>query len=290
MADDPTAVSVDSEQAESSSHGHRQLDDIWDHYKKIRLTTEEHDKWHRWYDARCRYCGVRHAGKPVILRKHTAKCNKADLGAQTEALQGQQKAGNAESDDSNGSSSGCGAILKYVDKVKITANQLKHWRMLLAVTFIMTGWSFATVENPHFASFISHVRPNFELPSRLQSSSLGVKACQLASELSCCASCRCLSAAYYLPGCRSRRYQAQAACPHAECSFGVSLDSDARWLVKSQNGVHLLLECCLSQPEGHLAESRRFVRSVTHWRDVVRLIQINLQLACCCCCCYHIDL
>ena len=34
MADDPTAVSVDSEQAESSSHGHRQLDDIWDHYKK----------------------------------------------------------------------------------------------------------------------------------------------------------------------------------------------------------------------------------------------------------------
>ena len=52
MADDPTAVSVDSEQAESSSHGHRQLDDIWDHYKKIRLTTEEHDKWHRWYDAR----------------------------------------------------------------------------------------------------------------------------------------------------------------------------------------------------------------------------------------------
>ena len=98
MADDPTAVSVDSEQAESSSHGHRQLDDIWDHYKKIRLTTEEHDKWHRWYDARCKYCGVRHAGKPVILRKHTAKCNKADLGAQTEVLQGQQKAGNAECD------------------------------------------------------------------------------------------------------------------------------------------------------------------------------------------------
>ena len=66
MADDSTAVSVDIEQAESSSHGHRQLDDIWDHYKKIRLTTEEHDKWHRWYDARCKYCGVRHAGKPVI--------------------------------------------------------------------------------------------------------------------------------------------------------------------------------------------------------------------------------
>ena len=67
MADDPTAVSVDSEQAESSSHGHRQLDDIWDHYKKIRLTIEEHDKWHRWYDARCKYCGVRHAGKRINL-------------------------------------------------------------------------------------------------------------------------------------------------------------------------------------------------------------------------------
>ncbi|DBA77865.1 TPA: hypothetical protein ACH3X1_009219 [Trebouxia sp. C0004] len=29
----------------------------------------------------------------------------------------------------------------------------------------MTGWSFAAVENPHFVSFMQHVRPNFQLPS-----------------------------------------------------------------------------------------------------------------------------
>ena len=34
--------------------------------------------------------------------------------------------------------------------------------MLLAV---MNGWSFCTVENPCFKDFMSHVRPNFELPS-----------------------------------------------------------------------------------------------------------------------------
>ena len=59
-------------------------------------------------------------------------------------------------------SSDAGSMHKYVDKVKVTTTQLKHWRMLLAVAFIMTGWSFATVENPHFVDFMQHVRPNFE--------------------------------------------------------------------------------------------------------------------------------
>jgi len=31
----------------------------------------------------------------------------------------------------------------------------------------MTGWSFQTVENQHFKDFMVHVRPNFELPSKL---------------------------------------------------------------------------------------------------------------------------
>ena len=65
-------------------------------------TEEEHDERHRWYDARCKYCGARFAGKPLGLRKHTVKCKKAELGAQVDALKGQQKAGNADSDDSKG--------------------------------------------------------------------------------------------------------------------------------------------------------------------------------------------
>ena len=81
MADASDVVLADSDDTETSSRGHRQLDDVWEHYKKIRLTQEGHDKWHRWFDARCKYCGDRFAGKPAGLRKHTVKCKKADLGA-----------------------------------------------------------------------------------------------------------------------------------------------------------------------------------------------------------------
>ena len=107
MADDSDVVLADSDETETSSRGHRQLDDIWGHYKKIRLTQEEHDKWHRWFDARCKYCGDRFPGKPLTLRSHTAKCKKADLGAQVDALEGQQKAGNTDSDDSNKNTIAC---------------------------------------------------------------------------------------------------------------------------------------------------------------------------------------
>ena len=34
--------------------GHRQLDDIWQYYKKIQLPAEKARTLHRYYDARCK--------------------------------------------------------------------------------------------------------------------------------------------------------------------------------------------------------------------------------------------
>ena len=62
-----------------------------------------------------------------------------------------------ESEGSHGSS---GNISQFLDRVQVSAKQLRYWRALLAVAFIMTGWSFATED---FVTFVKHVRPNFEL-------------------------------------------------------------------------------------------------------------------------------
>lgn len=99
------------------------------------------------------------------MRQHVATCNKVELKDQVFALKQQQKAAGVQNDDSKGSNSDSETILKYVDKVRVSGSQLQHWRMLLAVT---TGWSFATVENAHFVTFMQHVSPNFDLPSDYQ--------------------------------------------------------------------------------------------------------------------------
>lgn len=245
-APDAAPIVLDDTDAQVSSRGHRQLDEIWTCYKKVKLTSDQCAKLHRRYDASCNSCSKVLPGKPALLRQHTANCKKADLGDQVFALQQQEKAGGTQSTDSNGSNSDTGSMYKYVDKVQVTSTQLKHWRMLLAVAFIMTGWSFATVENPHFVDFMQHVRPSFELPSK----AIAVAAWGLLSFSACNkhACCRCLSAAYSAAGFSCCQCQTQADCHDEECSIGLSSDLDIGWLVKPHDGVNLLLECCVSQP------------------------------------------
>ncbi|KAL0032600.1 hypothetical protein WJX77_010160 [Trebouxia sp. C0004] len=49
--------------------------------------------------------------------------------------------------------------------IRVTPYQMRKWGMLLAIAFVMNGWSFCSVESPEFKDFMAHVRPNFELPS-----------------------------------------------------------------------------------------------------------------------------
>ena len=51
QAPDPDAIFVDGTDEQSSSCGHRQLDDIWSFYKKIKLTSDQCAKLHRNFDA-----------------------------------------------------------------------------------------------------------------------------------------------------------------------------------------------------------------------------------------------
>ncbi|DBA83068.1 TPA: hypothetical protein ACH3X1_006836 [Trebouxia sp. C0004] len=41
-------------------------------------------------------------------------------------------------------------ITSFVDRVKVTAAQQRHFSTLLCIAFVTCGWSFRTVENPEF--------------------------------------------------------------------------------------------------------------------------------------------
>ena len=51
---DLTSTEDDPVDSLTTSKGHRGLDDIWDHYKKIRLDKAEAVRLHRNFDARCK--------------------------------------------------------------------------------------------------------------------------------------------------------------------------------------------------------------------------------------------
>lgn len=190
--DDAEAIDLEEFKPEDCSKGHRQLDDIWDHFKKIRLTAEQYQKWHRWWNARCKACGTTLDGKPKVLKQHLVKCKKASMSTQQEAHAAQEQSGGADCKDtgSEGSNGSSGSISQSVDRVRVSAKQLRYWRTLLAVAFIMTGWSFATVENLHFVTFMKHVRPNFELPSKCSLPAAPANLLQN-SVLRWCVHCRC---------------------------------------------------------------------------------------------------
>ncbi len=167
-APDITEDVIDVEELEEvPEKGHRHLDDIWQYYKKIRLPNDKADTLHRNYDARCKYCGETVVGKPQMMRKHTSKCTSTSHTGQLHALSEQAKQADSHASnqsrnqsaasEANGQPKTC-QLDKYVDRIKITPHQMKRWCMLLAIAFVMNGWSFSSVESPYFKDFVQHVR------------------------------------------------------------------------------------------------------------------------------------
>lgn len=147
------------------SAGHRQNDDIWQYYSKIFLPQDRAKALHRNYDACCKSCGRKIVGQPQKMKDHTSDCSEAPIDSQLHAYKRLAEAPKTTASESSSGSKSNAPIAKYVDKVKVSASQLFAWRKMLCIAFIMAGWSFHSVENPHFIKFMGNVRPNFELPS-----------------------------------------------------------------------------------------------------------------------------
>ena len=120
---DLTSTEDDPADSFTTSKGHRGLDDIWDHYKRIKLDKEDSNKIHRNYDATCKGCNSRVPGKPEKLRRHLATCNKAAPHSQLHALQEQAKHAGSGASQSGSQSNQSAALDSYVDRVKVTAQQ-----------------------------------------------------------------------------------------------------------------------------------------------------------------------
>ncbi|DBA98182.1 TPA: hypothetical protein ACH3X1_014801 [Trebouxia sp. C0004] len=91
----------------ATSKGHRGLDDIWDHFKKIKLDSNAAKSLHRNYDATCKGCAERVVGKPEKMRRHLVNCSKAAPTSQLHALKQQaQRAGSHASQTCSQSNQG----------------------------------------------------------------------------------------------------------------------------------------------------------------------------------------
>ena len=166
MIDSDADASIDltgASGSSDSSKGHRQNDDIWDLFKKKKLSPEECIKQHRSYTAICKACGTEMHGKPERMKWHIVDCKKADPADQLHTMHKQARSVAGESGSQSQKET---PMDRYVDRVRVTPHQKAKWQHLLAKAFIMAGWAFRTVENPQLVDFMAHVRPNFELPSK----------------------------------------------------------------------------------------------------------------------------
>ncbi|DBB03950.1 TPA: hypothetical protein ACH3X1_013023 [Trebouxia sp. C0004] len=165
---DLTVDTDDVGDSQATSKGHRGLDDTWDHFKKIKLDSGAAKTLHRNYDAVCKGCSERVIEKPDKMRKHLVDCSKATPNSQLHALKQQAQRASSIASQSGSQSNRGPDLDTYVDRMRVTLRQKETWWYLLAVAFIMTGWSFQTIENPQFIDFMAHVRPTFELPSDIR--------------------------------------------------------------------------------------------------------------------------
>ncbi len=164
---DLTGPDLEAASFGSSKRSHRPADDIWDHFKKVKLDPATAKIQHRNYNAVCKGCYNTIAGKPEIMKRHLVNCSQASTHSQQDAIRSQAKRSASDISEAGSQQSGSSDNLAiYVDKAKVTPYQKMRWGAMLLVAFVMAGWPFRTVETPEFVSFMSNVRPNYQLPSK----------------------------------------------------------------------------------------------------------------------------
>ena len=110
------------------------------------------------------------------MKRHLVNCSKASTHSQQDAIRSQAKRSASDISEAGSQQSGFSDNLAtYVDKAKVTPYQKMRWGAMLLVAFVMAGWPFRTVETPEFVSFMSNVRPNYQLPSKLLASYLAAR-------------------------------------------------------------------------------------------------------------------
>ena len=147
---------------------------IWNHFERIELPPEKARTAKRNYDAKCIHCTETIQGKPYMMKDHVSHCEHASNSDRIEADSMQISTAASSSSQPAVVSPNKRITAFGLDKTKIRPAQLLMLNTLLCVAFVTSGWSFRTVENPEFKNFMAHVRPNYELPSKLCKDSFDV--------------------------------------------------------------------------------------------------------------------
>ena len=160
MADESGSVDLTgSESACAStakSNAGRKQKKKWEHFDKVTLPKAKQLALKRNYDASCHACGTTIEGRPQKMAKHLRDCKSVDADVRMQALEQSAAVGEPQATQSK--------LTSTVDNVRISSAQMTRLHKLLALAFIMCGWSFRGVDSPHFRNFLSAVRTNYEPP------------------------------------------------------------------------------------------------------------------------------
>ena len=111
-------------------------------------------------------CGTVVTGKPSELNRHLSACKEIGLSDQLVALTHATAKGASSASSSGQQNKLSSPMKKYLDKAAIGPHEMRRLQLLLALCFVMCGWSFRSVESPFLTQFCQNLRPNFECPSK----------------------------------------------------------------------------------------------------------------------------
>lgn len=138
----------------------------WGSFEKIELPEERQKALQRNYDGKCLACGTVVTGKPSELNRHLSACKEIGLSDQLVALTHATAKGASSASSSGQQNKMSSPMKKYLDKAAIGPHEMRRLQLLLALCFVMCGWSFRSVESPFLMQFCQNLRPNFECPSK----------------------------------------------------------------------------------------------------------------------------
>lgn len=187
MSDNPPSGLPDSSAAtvkkrKIASTG-RKESACWNSFDKIELPEAKQKSLQRNFDGKCLACGTVVTGKPLDLNRHLSTCKELKLSDQLTALTNAASKGggtassagaaeNAQAGTASGASTSNqqkrlnSPMKKYLDKAAIGPHEMRRLQLMLALCFVMCGWSFRSAESPFLTQFCQNLRPKFDCPCK----------------------------------------------------------------------------------------------------------------------------
>ncbi len=144
MSDTPSGSNpnVASSKKRKGAGGRPELDNIWQYFDKVDPPKDQAVKWKRNFNAKCHACKEVVTGKPAVMRQHLSHCDQAPPSDQMDADRQTADAAASSISQAEQPHSPPKGMRAYLDKNKISKTEKQRLWVLLALAFVVCGWSF----------------------------------------------------------------------------------------------------------------------------------------------------